>query len=113
MVDVVLFVNNFQIGTRISEALADLNKTVEFAEDKQFGLNQVNDKTEAVILDLDDSVYQTIAFVSSLRHINKEMKIVGYMKIIHNETYDRLKSAGCDIILPKSSFVKNIPTIIS
>jgi len=113
MTDILLFVKNFRLGTKISEALTDQNKSAKFAEGERFGLSQINDDTKLVILDLDDSVFQTVAFVSGLRNINKTMKIAGYMKVIHKETYDRLKAAGCDIILPKSSFVKNLHTLIS
>ena len=113
MTDILLFVKNFHLGTKISEALTDQNMSVKFAEGERFGLSQINDDTELVILDLDDSVFQTVAFVSGLRNINKNMKIAGYMKVIHKETYNRLKAAGCDIILPKSSFVKNLHTLIS
>lgn len=113
MAEVLLFVKKFQLGTKISEALTDLNVSVKFADGERFGLSAINDDIKLVILDLDDSVFQTVAFIAGLRNINKNMKIAGYMKIIHKETYDRLKSAGCDIILPKSSFVKNIHTLIS
>ena len=113
MSDILLFVKNFRLGTKISEALTDLNTSVKFAEGERLGLSEINEDTKIVILDLDDTVFQTVAFVAGLRNMNKEMKIVGYMKVIHKDTYDRLKSAGCDIILPKSSFVKNIHTIIS
>lgn len=113
MPDILLFVKNFRLGTKISEALTDQNMSVNFAEGERFGLSQINDDIKLVILDLDDSVFQTVAFVSGLRNINKNMKIAGYMKVIHKETYDRLKAAGCDIILPKSSFVKNLHTLIS
>ena len=112
MTDILLFVKDFRLGTKISEALTDQDKSVKFAEGERFGLSQIDDDTKLVILDLDDSVFQTVAFVSGLRNINKNMKIAGYMKVIHKETYDRLKAAGCDIILPKSSFVKNIHTLI-
>ena len=113
MTDILLFVKDFRLGTKISEALTDQNMSAKFAEGERLGLSLINDDTKLVILDLDDSVFQTVAFVSGLRNINKNMKIAGYMKVIHKETYDRLKSAGCDIILPKSSFVKNIHTLIS
>ena len=113
MTDILLFVKNFRLGTKISEALTDQNMSVKFAEGERFGLSQINDDTQLVILDLDDSVFQTVAFVAGIRNMNKNMKIAGYMKVIHKETYERLKAAGCDIILPKSSFVKNLHTLIS
>lgn len=113
MNEIILFVKNFRLGTKISEAVTDLNKSVTFAEGERLGLSQIDKNTKIAILDLDDTVFQTIAFVSGLRSMNRNMKIVGYMKVIHKDTYDRLKSAGCDIILPQSSFVKNIHTVIS
>ncbi len=113
MPDILLFVKNFRLGTKISEALTDKNMSVKFAEDERFGLSQINDDIKLLTLELDDSVLQTVGFVSGLRNINNNMKIAGYMKVIHKETYDRLKAAGCDIILPKSSFVKNLHTLIS
>lgn len=113
MANVVLFVKNFRIGTKISETLTDLSQTVKFADGERFGLADVDESTDMVIIDLDDSVFQTVAFISGLRKMNKTMKIVGYMKVIHKETYERLKASGCDIILPSSSFVKNIHTLIN
>ena len=113
MTEILLFVKNFRLGTKISEALTDQNMSIKFAEGERFGLTEITDDIKVVILDLDDSVFQTVAFVSGVRNINKSMKIIGYMKVIHKETYDRLKAAGCDIILPKSSFVKNIRNLIA
>jgi len=113
MSEIVLFVKNFRLGTKISEALTDLDQKVKFADGERFGLSSINDDAKMVILDLDDSVFQTVAFVSGLRKMNIDTKIVGFMKVIHKETYERLKSAGCDMILPRSSFVKNIHTLVS
>ena len=111
--EIILFVKNFQLGTKLSEVLIDNGKTVTFADDEQHGLSQVNDATKMAFIDLDDPVFQTMAFVSGLRNINADMKIIGYMKIVHKETYDRLRAAGCDLILPQSSLVKNIPSLVN
>ena len=113
MSEIILFVADFRLGTKITEALADLNQPVKFADGERFGLSDVDENTEMVIIDLDDSVFQTVAFVSGLRNMNKDLRIIGYMKTIHKETYERLKSAGCNVILPRSSFVKNIRTLVS
>ena len=68
MANIVLFVQNFRLGTKISEKLTDLDHNVIFAgEGERFGLSKVDENTDLVILDLDDSVFQTIAFISGLR----------------------------------------------
>ena len=113
MSDVLLFVKDFELGTKISESLINLGTSVSFAEGDHMGLNQVDENTKVVILDLDDLVFSTISFINSLRRTNINMKIAGYMKYVHKESYERLKAAGCDIILPKTSFVKNIHTLVA
>lgn len=113
MTDVLLFIKKFQLGTKISEALIDQDVSVKFADGERFGLSAIDENIKLVIVDLDDSVFQTVAFIAGLRNMNKTMKIAGYMKVIHKESYERLKAAGCDMILPKSSFVKNIHTLIA
>ena len=40
------------------------------------------------------------------------MKIIGTMKEVKAKELKKLKSAGCDIILPRSSLVKNIPKLL-
>ena len=80
MADVLLFVKKFQLGTKISEALTDHDVSVKFADGERFGLSTIDENIKLVIVDLDDSVFQTVAFIAGLRNMNKNMKIAGYMK---------------------------------
>ena len=41
------------------------------------------------------------------------MKIIGTMEELKAKELKKLKSAGCDIVLPRSSLVKNIPKLLS
>ena len=40
------------------------------------------------------------------------MKIIGTMEEVKAKDLKKLKSAGCDIVLPRSSLVKNIPKLL-
>jgi hypothetical protein len=40
------------------------------------------------------------------------MTLLGYMEKVQKESRDKLKAAGCDMILPKASVVKNIQSLV-
>jgi hypothetical protein len=41
-----------------------------------------------------------------------DIQIIGYMKQVQKEYHEKFKTAGCSVILPKSSLVKNLSTFI-
>jgi hypothetical protein len=42
-----------------------------------------------------------------------EIKIIGSLKELKTKDLKKLKSAGCNLVLPKSSLVKNLPKLIN
>ena len=40
------------------------------------------------------------------------MTLLGYMEKVQKESRDKLKAAGCDMILSKASVVKNIQSLV-
>ncbi len=112
MADIILFTSDFQLGTKLSEAIIQLDKSIIFADNKADWSTQITSDTKAVILDLDDPGYGTVSHVSSLWRINKEMLIIGVMSKVQKLLHDKLRSAGCGFILPRSSLVKNLPSLL-
>lgn len=112
MADIILFTSDFQLGTKLSDAITQLDKSVVFAENKGDWTSQITPETKAAILDLDDPGYGTVSHVSSLWRINKEMLIIGVMTKVQKLLHDKLRSAGCGFILPRSSLVKNLPSLL-
>ena len=63
------------------------------------------------VIDLDEPVFFSVGLVSELKR--HEIKIIGTMEVVKAKELKKLKSAGCDIVLPRSSLVKNIPKLLS
>ena len=59
----------------------------------------------------DTDVFFSVGLVSELKR--HEIKIIGSLKELKTKDLKKLKSAGCNLVLPKSSLVKNLPKLIN
>ena len=107
MNNIALFVKDFQKGTELSDRLATVNINITFAE----SIYDLPDQCQIGLIDLDDEKFGTVQFVSELNSQTK-MTLLGYMEKVQKESRDKLKAAGCDIILSKASVVKNIQSLV-
>ena len=106
--NVGLFIKDFELGTRISTKLTELKSTFEFCEKS----SDLSKKTKLVIIDLDNEEMGNEFFIHQMVTDHKDIQIVGYMKRVFKEQHEKFKTAGCNVILPRSSLVKNLSTFI-
>ncbi len=104
-----LFIKDFELGTKVSAKLTELDSTFEFYEK----ITDVPEKTNLLIIDLDHKETGNEFFVHQLALVNADTKLIGYMKQILKEKHNKFRTAGCNVILPKSSLVKNLSTFIT
>ena len=107
MNNIALFVKDFQKGTELSDRLVTSKMNVTFVE----SIYNIPDHCEIGIIDLDDKKFGNVQFISELNSKTKLM-LLGYMAIVKKEKLDKLKSAGCDIVISKSSIVKNVQSLV-
>ena len=107
---VLLFVKDFELGTRISSTLIDRGFQVEFS-DEQTDPSKFTDDIKMAIVDMDEKIFLSVGLVSELNR--RGLKVIGTMEQVKNRNQTKLKSVGCDLMLPKKSFVINLPNIIS
>ena len=104
--NVGLFIRDFEIGSRVSARLTELGATVEFYDITE----DLKPNTTLAIIDLDDKETGNESFIHQLASEQPGLQILGYMKHIHKESHAKCKIAGCNVILPRSSLVKNLST---
>lgn len=107
MNNIALFVKDFQKGTELSDRLATAEMNVTFAE----SIYDIPDQCKVGIIDLDDEKFGNVQFVSELNS-KTQLTLLGYMGKVHKETRDKLKSAGCDLVISKASIVKNVQSLV-
>ena len=106
---ILLFVKDFELGTKISSTCVDLGYSVDFSDENTDPGSFKNDILIAFV-DLDENVFASVGLVSELKR--KNLKVIGIMNKIKNRERSKLQSAGCEMIFPKSSVVKNIPKLL-
>lgn len=109
MAEILLFIKDFELGSKLSTSCIDLDKQVEFS-DEDSDPRLFPDSVKMAVVDMDEKVFSSVGLVAELKR--KGLKVVGTMKKINNKDQSKLRSAGCDIIIPRTSLVKTLPTLI-
>ena len=109
MVEILLFIKDFEFGSKVSSSCVDQDKNVEFS-DENSKPDSFPKSVKMAIVDMDEEVFASIGLVAELKRLN--IAVIGTKKRISNKEQLKIKSVGCDMLLPKSSLVKNIPSLI-
>ena len=109
MVEILLFIKDFEFGSKVSSSCVDQEKDVEFS-DENSKPDSFPKSVKMAIVDMDEEVFASIGLVAELKRLN--IAVIGTKKRISNKEQSKIKSVGCDMLLPKSSLVKNIPSLI-
>ena len=109
MVEILLFIKDFEFGSKVSSSCVDQDKNVEFS-DENSKPDSFPKSVKMAIVDMDEEVFASIGLVAELKSLN--IAVIGTKKRISNKEQSKIKSVGCDMLLPKSSLVKNIPSLI-
>ena len=110
MIEVMLFVKDFELCSKLSSACVDLDRQIEFS-DEQSDPDNFSEEAKMVIVDLDEKVFSSVGLVSELKR--KGLIVIGCMGSIKNQDIMKFRSAGCDLIVTRASLIKNIPNLIS
>ena len=109
MIEILLFIKDFEFGSKVSSSCVDQDKNVEFS-DENSNPDSFPKSVKMAIVDMDEEVFASIGLVAELKRLN--IAVVGTKKRISNKEQSKIKSVGCDMLLPKSSLVKNISSLI-
>ena len=63
------------------------------------------------IVDMEEKVFASVGLISALKR--RGIKVIGMMRKVNKKEQSKLRSSGCDIILPRSSIVRNIPNLLN
>ena len=99
MENILLFIKDFELGSKVSSVCVDYEKNVEFC-DENTSPDDFVEKSMLAVIDLDEPVFFSVGLVSELKR--HEIKIIGTMEVVKAKELKKLKSAGCDIVLPLS-----------
>lgn len=112
MPNVVVFVSDFELGTRIADAVSRQGYQVSFPGDNARGVEEISQDTSLTIIDLDDETYGPMDLIRRIRERYPDLPIVGFLSRVRKRLHHQARDAGCTWVLPRSSLVQNLPTLI-
>ena len=108
MSNILLYTNDLELGTTLSERLLHGNNTIMFVEQ----LLDLNIDSNLLIIDLDDKEIKPNTIVKIIEKYST-IRVVGIMKEIQKKLWNDYRNAGCEMIFLRSVLIKNIDTILS
>ncbi|MBH31238.1 MAG: hypothetical protein CMG71_04510 [Candidatus Marinimicrobia bacterium] len=105
---VAIITRDFQLGTRIADAVAASGGESYFPDMKE------RDKllADLAVIDLDDASPDPIELIQQLISQNKDSVVVGCSFRVSKGLRDRAVAAGCSLVFTKSSLPKNISSVL-
>ena len=87
----------------------DQEKNVQFS-DENSDPNLFPKSIKLAIVDMDEGVFSSIGLVAELKRL--KISVIGTKTKITNKEQSKIRFAGCDVLISKSSLVKNISSLI-
>jgi CheY-like chemotaxis protein len=108
---VVALVDDLFFQMKLAETAKQLGVEVKVATNGEAFLGLMASEPKLVIVDL-NARSQPIAALEKLRQTRKDVRVVGFLSHVQTELAAQARAAGCDEVLPRSSFTQNLATIL-
>ena len=112
MARVVALMDDLFFQMKLAETAKQLGVEVKVAANEGALIKLLESAPKLVIVDL-NAQSQPIHAIEKLRQVRKDLRVVGFLSHVQTELAARARAAGCDEVLPRSSFTQNLAAIIS
>lgn len=109
---VVALVDDLFFQMKLAETAKQLGVEVKVATNGEALLALMESAPKLVIVDL-NARSQPLQIIEKLRQARKDIRVVGFLSHVQRELAAQAQAAGCDEVLPRSSFTQNLAAILS
>ncbi len=109
---VVALMDDLFFQMKLAETAKQLGVEVKVATNGEAFLGLMASEAKLVIVDL-NARSQPIAAIEKLRQTQKEVRVVGFLSHVQTDLAAQAQAAGCNEVLPRSSFTQNLAAILS
>jgi CheY-like chemotaxis protein len=97
---------------KLAETAKQLGVEVKVATNGDAFLALMASEPKLVIVDL-NARSQPVAAIEKLRQTRKDVHVVAFLSHVQTELAAQAQAAGCNQVLPRSSFTQNLAAILS
>src|SRR5258708_5054725 len=109
---VVALMDDLFFQMKLAETAKQLGVEVKVATNSEAFLGLMDSEPKLVIVDL-NARNQPIAAMEKLRQKRKDVRVVAFLSHVQTELAAQAQAAGCDQVLPRSSFTQNLAAILT
>lgn len=109
---VVALMDDLFFQMKLAETAKQVGVEVKVATNGEALMGLLASEPRLVIVDL-NARSQPIAAIEKLRQTQKDVRVVGFLSHVQRELAAQAQAAGCDEVLPRSSFTQNLAAILS
>jgi DNA-binding NarL/FixJ family response regulator len=109
---VVALMDDLFFQMKLAETAKQLGVDVKVATNGDAFLGLMASEPKLVIVDL-NARSQPLQAIEKLRQTSKEVRVVGFLSHVQTELAAQAQAAGCDEVLPRSSFTQNLAAILA
>ena len=99
---------------KINEAAKRAGLQAQFVKSQIDALDKAAEQPAVIILDLNFSSIDPLDLIKKLKaeEATKGVSLIGYVSHVQGELKQQAHEAGCDMVLARSAFSQNLPTIL-
>jgi hypothetical protein len=102
---------------KINEVARKLNVKVEFIKSEKEIAEKTGenpeDRPSLIVVDLNSNSVKPLSVIPKLRSkFKKPTSIVGFVSHVQGDLKVKAQEAGCDVVMPRSAFSQNLPSIL-
>ena len=109
---VVALMDDLFFQMKLAETAKQLGVEVKVAANGEALMGLMESAPKLVIVDL-NARSQPIQTIEKLRQARKDIRVVGFLSHVQTELAAQAQAAGCDEVLPRSTFTQNLAAILS
>ena len=111
------FVDDLFFLAKITETARKLNVKLEFLKSDKEVLQRMGEngdqKPSLIIFDLNNTSAKPLTAISRLKSkLKKKTTVIGFLSHVQGDLKMKALEAGCDMVLPRSSFSQNLPQLL-
>ena len=109
---VVALVDDLFFQMKMAETATRLGVELKVAANGDALLSLLESGPKLIVVDL-NARGRPVEAVEKLRQTRKDIRVVGFLSHVQRELAAKAQEAGCDEVMPRSSFTQNLASILS
>ncbi len=113
---IIAVLDDLFFTSKIKEAAKSLNSDLEFIKNTNGLIQKLKfEKPSLIIFDLNSRACNPLETIKELKSSPdlKDIPVLGYLSHVQTDLKDEADKTGCDLVLPRSKFSKDLKEIIT